>query len=33
LLALERTTAHDVEAFEDGASLLTIAWPENARNF
>ena len=31
LLALERAIAHDVEALEDSAFLLTIAWPENAR--
>jgi quercetin dioxygenase-like cupin family protein len=28
LLALERAIAHDVEAVEDSAFLLTIAWPE-----
>jgi quercetin dioxygenase-like cupin family protein len=28
LLALERTLPHDVEAVEDSAFLLTIAWPE-----
>jgi len=27
LLALDRGIAHDVEAFEDSALLLTIAWP------
>ena len=27
LLALERAIAHDVEALEDSAFLLTIAWP------
>jgi quercetin dioxygenase-like cupin family protein len=30
LLALERAIPHDVEALEDSAFLLTIAWPENA---
>jgi len=30
LLALERAIAHDVEALEDSAFLLTIAWPEDA---
>lgn len=29
LLALERGIAHDVEALEDSAFLLTIAWPED----
>ena len=29
LLALERAIAHDVEALEDSAFLLTIAWPED----
>jgi len=28
LLALERAIPHDVEAIEDSAFLLTIAWPE-----
>jgi quercetin dioxygenase-like cupin family protein len=28
LLALDRGLAHDVEALEDSALLLTIAWPE-----
>ena len=28
LLALERGLEHDVEALEDCAFLLTIAWPE-----
>jgi quercetin dioxygenase-like cupin family protein len=28
LLALERAIAHDVEAIEDSAFLLTIAWPD-----
>lgn len=32
LLALEQEIAHDVEALEDSAFLLTIAWPENAGN-
>jgi hypothetical protein len=27
---LERTLPHDVEALEDSAFLLTIAWPEDA---
>ena len=26
---LEREIAHDVEALEESALLLTIAWPEN----
>jgi quercetin dioxygenase-like cupin family protein len=30
MLALERALPHDVEALEDSAFLLTIAWPENA---
>lgn len=30
LLALEREIEHDVEALEDSAFLLTIAWPSNA---
>jgi quercetin dioxygenase-like cupin family protein len=30
LLALERAIPHDVEALEDSAFLLTIAWPEDA---
>jgi len=30
LLALERAIAHDVEALEENAFLLTIAWPEGA---
>ena len=30
LLALERALPHDVEALEDSAFLLTIAWPEGA---
>jgi hypothetical protein len=29
LLMLERAIAHDVEALEDSAFLLTIAWPED----
>ena len=29
LLALERALPHDVEALEDSAFLLTIAWPED----
>jgi quercetin dioxygenase-like cupin family protein len=28
LLALERAIAHDLEALEDSAFLLTIAWPD-----
>ena len=28
LLALDRATVHDVEALEESAILLTIAWPE-----
>jgi quercetin dioxygenase-like cupin family protein len=28
LLVLERAIAHDVEALEDSAFLLTIAWPD-----
>jgi quercetin dioxygenase-like cupin family protein len=31
MLALERALPHDVEALEDSAFLLTIAWPEQAR--
>lgn len=31
LLALERALPHDVEALEDSAFLLTIAWPEDAK--
>lgn len=30
LLALDRGMQHDVEALEDSAFLLTIAWPEGA---
>jgi quercetin dioxygenase-like cupin family protein len=30
MLALERALPHDVEALEDSAFLLTIAWPEDA---
>jgi quercetin dioxygenase-like cupin family protein len=30
-LALERAVPHDVEALEDSAFLLTIAWPEAAK--
>jgi len=30
LLALEPEIAHDVEALEDSAFLLTIAWPEDS---
>jgi quercetin dioxygenase-like cupin family protein len=30
LMALERGLPHDVEALEDSAFLLTIAWPEDA---
>jgi quercetin dioxygenase-like cupin family protein len=30
LLALDRGMRHDVEALEDSAFLLTIAWPEGA---
>jgi len=30
MLALERALPHDVEALEDSAFLLTIAWPEGA---
>ena len=29
LLMLERAIAHDVEALEESAFLLTIAWPED----
>jgi quercetin dioxygenase-like cupin family protein len=32
MLALERGLPHDVEALEDSAFLLTIAWPEDAKN-
>ena len=31
-LALERAIPHEVEALEDNAFLLTIAWPEEAEN-
>src|ERR1022692_5148577 len=31
MLALERALPHDVEALEDSAFLLTIAWPEDAK--
>jgi quercetin dioxygenase-like cupin family protein len=31
LLALERSIAHDVEALEDSAFLLTIAWPDDKK--
>jgi len=31
MLALERALPHDVEALEDSAFLLTIAWPEEAK--
>jgi quercetin dioxygenase-like cupin family protein len=31
ILALERALPHDVEALEDSAFLLTIAWPEEAK--
>ena len=30
LLTLERCLEHDVEALEESAFLLTIAWPETA---
>jgi len=30
LLALDRSIKHDVEAREDSAFLLTIAWPTDA---
>jgi quercetin dioxygenase-like cupin family protein len=30
MLALERARPHDVEALEDSAFLLTIAWPKDA---
>lgn len=30
MLALERALPHDVEALEDSAFLLTIAWPKDA---
>ena len=30
MLTLEREIVHDVEALEDSAFLLTIAWPQNA---
>ena len=32
MLALERAIPHDVEALEDSAFLLTIAWPDDAIN-
>ena len=31
LLALDRSIRHDVEALEDSAFLLTVAWPEDRR--
>lgn len=31
LLALERALAHDVEALEESAFLLTICWPQDAQ--
>jgi quercetin dioxygenase-like cupin family protein len=31
MLALERALPHDVEALEDSAFLLTLAWPEEAK--
>ncbi|MGC1583683.1 MAG: hypothetical protein WA766_19545 [Candidatus Acidiferrales bacterium] len=31
LLALERAIVHDVEALEDSAFLLTIAWPNEVK--
>ena len=31
MLVLDRGMRHDVEALEDSAFLLTIAWPENTR--
>jgi hypothetical protein len=30
MVALERALPHDVEALEESAFLLTIAWPEDA---
>lgn len=32
LLALDRATVHDVEALEESAILLTIAWPEEVES-
>jgi quercetin dioxygenase-like cupin family protein len=32
LLTLDRATVHDVEALEESAVLLTIAWPEERRS-
>lgn len=32
LLALDRATVHDVEALEESAILLTIAWPEEVKS-
>ncbi|MBA2598492.1 MAG: cupin domain-containing protein [Chloroflexota bacterium] len=32
LIALEANTRHAVRAIEDGAFLLTIAWPDDARD-
>ncbi len=31
VLALDRATVHDVEALEESAVLLTIAWPEEVK--
>jgi quercetin dioxygenase-like cupin family protein len=31
LLALERGIVHDVEALEESAFVLTIAWPKDAK--
>ena len=31
MLALERVLPHDVEALEDSAFLLTMAWPKEAK--
>ncbi len=30
LLVLDRSVPHDVDALEDSAFLLTIAWPEHS---
>ena len=32
LLALDRATVHDVQALEDSAILLTIAWPKEVKS-
>ncbi len=32
LLTLDRATVHDVEALEESAFMLTIAWPERIKD-